>query len=448
MAKTRINCPNCRQPISADVEQLFDAGVDPSAKQKLLSGAYNLIQCPNCGYRGNLATPIVYHDPSKELLITFFPSEVGLPLNEQERVIGPLINQVVNNLPQEKRKGYLLRPQSSLTMQGLVERILEADGITREMLQAQQQRLNLLQRLANATDAGVRKEIASQEDNLIDSEFFGLLNRLVETSLMSGDQESARRLTELQQSLLPITTFGRELQGQAQEVEAAVASLREAGQGLTREKLLDLVIEAPNETRMSALVSMARPGMDYQFFQILSERIDRARGDERARLEQLREKLLELTRQVDQQVEARANQSRQLLSAILQSEDVTEATLQNLPGIDEFFLQELNAALEAARSKGDLEQMGKLQQVVDVLQQASEAPPEVALIEELLEAPDDAARQKALEENQDKITPEFLDALTNIVAQVEASDDQQLKERIKAVHRQALRFSMAKNLKG
>ena len=52
-----LTCPNCRQPILADVEQLFDVGVDPSAKQRFLSGAVNIVQCPNCGYQGSLATP-------------------------------------------------------------------------------------------------------------------------------------------------------------------------------------------------------------------------------------------------------------------------------------------------------------------------------------------------------------------------------------------------------
>jgi hypothetical protein len=447
MPKTRINCPNCRQPIVADIEQLFDVAQDPSAKQRLLSGAYNQIQCPNCGYQGSVATPIVYHDPEKELLLTFVPPDFGMSRDDQERMIGAQINQVVNKLPQEKRKGYLLRPQPALTMQGLVERILEADGITREMIQAQQQRLNLLQRLATASEEA-RAEIIKQEDENIDGELFTLLNRLAETSMMSGDQESARQLAALQQSLVQNSTFGHELQSQAQEVEAAMASLREMGQELTREKLLDLLIKAPNETRLNALVSMARPGMDYQFFQMLSDRIDRARGDGRTRLVELRERLLELTRQVDQQMEARANQSRQLLNSLLQSENIAEDTLQVLPGIDEFFLQELNAVLEAARKKGDLEQVGKLQQIVDVIQQASQPPAEVALIEELLEAPDDQTRRKIMENNQEKITPEFLDALTNLVAQVESSEDKALADRLKAVNREALRFSMARNLKG
>ena len=65
MPKTRINCPNCRQPVVAEIEQLFDIGADPQAKQKLLSGAVNVLQCQSCGYVGSLATPLVYHDPEK-----------------------------------------------------------------------------------------------------------------------------------------------------------------------------------------------------------------------------------------------------------------------------------------------------------------------------------------------------------------------------------------------
>jgi hypothetical protein len=446
MPKTRISCPNCRQPITADIEQVFDVNVDPSAKQRLLSGAINLVQCPYCGYQGNLATPIVYHDPDKELLLTFVPPEIGLPRDEQERLIGGLINQVVNNLPPEKRKAYILRPQSTLTVQGLIERILEAEGITKEMIQAQQQRLNLIQRLASATDPEVRAEIAKQEDKLIDAEFFGLLRRLAEASMMGGDQESARQLSDLQESLLPITTFGRELQAQSKEIEAAVKDLQAAGKQLDRDKLLDLVISAQNDTRLRALVSLTRPMMDYTFFQMLSERIDRARGDGRARLIEIREKLLKMTKDVDEQVEARKQEARNLLADILNEEDIGEAMLQTLPAVDEFFLQELNAAIETARKEGDLEKLGKLQKIIDVLQQVSSSPPEVALIEELLEAPDDQSRKQLIEQHKDEITPEFLSALANIASQVQGSDDKELAERVNALHRMALRFSMTRNM--
>ena len=36
----------------------------------------------------------------------------GERLLEQEKLVGPLITQVTNHLPAEKRKGYVLRPQS------------------------------------------------------------------------------------------------------------------------------------------------------------------------------------------------------------------------------------------------------------------------------------------------------------------------------------------------
>ena len=57
--------------------------------------------------------------------------------------------------------------------------------------------------------------------------------------------------------------------------------------------------------------------MDYQFFQLLTDRIDRARGDGRARLIELRDKLLELTREIDQQMEKRRIAARQQLDETL-----------------------------------------------------------------------------------------------------------------------------------
>ena len=147
MPQTRTSCPRCHQPIMADINQLFDTNIDPQAKQKILSGQFNVANCPNCGFQGTLSTPLVYHDPEKELLLTFFPPELGLPVNEQEKLIGPLINQAVNKLPLEKRKAYILRPQTMFTMQVMIEKILESDGITKEMIQNQEKKIALIREL-------------------------------------------------------------------------------------------------------------------------------------------------------------------------------------------------------------------------------------------------------------------------------------------------------------
>ena len=445
MPKTRINCPNCRQPIIADIDSLFDVGRDPTAKQKLLSGAYNIARCQSCGYQGNIASPIVYHDPAKELLLTYFPPELGMRRDDQERTIGALINQVVNSLSQEQRKGYLLRPQAVLTMQGMSERILEGDGITREMVQAQQQRLSLIQRLADATPEA-QVEILKQEDKMVDADFFALLSRLMEASVASNEEASVRMLTEVQKVVVEHTTFGQEVAAQNREVKAAVELLRAAGSGLTREKLLELVIEAPNDTRRSALASMARQGMDYTFFQLLSERIEQAAGEEKTRLGMVREQLLQVTREVDAQMEAHAAQVRGLIEQLVKTDKVEEAMAQVIQVVDDSFIQELNSQMEAAQKAGDQARLEKMNRIVAFLQQAS-APPGLELLEDLMAAPDEAARRQVLEANRDQVTPELVDLLMNLVSQVEKGGDPQMQERLRQVQRQVTRFSMEMQMK-
>ncbi len=447
MPKTRVNCPNCRQPIAAEIDQLFDVGADPAAKQRLLSGSFNIVQCPHCGYQGGLATPIVYHDPQKELLLTFFPPELNVPRNEQERLIGGLINQVINRLPAEQRKGYLLRPQANLTMQGLVERVLEADGITKEMLQAQQQRLNLLQRLLTITDQSVLAEVVKQEDKLMDRDFFSLMNRLVEAAMMGGDQQGAQSLLDLQKKLMPLTTVGRQVEEQNKEVEAAVHALEAVGKDLTREKLLDIVQNAPNDIQLSVTASLTRAGMDYQFFQLLSEKIDRARGAGRERLIELRDKLLKITGEIDKQMAVRSAESRKLLNKILQAPNITEAIQQSLPAVDDLFVQVLDEDMADARKAGDLGRLEKLQTVLNVLKQASAPPPELALIEELLAVEDEAGRRAWLETHRKEITPELMETMTALLAQAQNGEDEELLSHLQAAYRAVLRFSMEANLK-
>lgn len=449
MAQTQINCPNCKSPIMADVQQLFDVAQDPSSKSRLLSGFSNFVQCQVCGYQGALATPIVYHDPEKELLLTFVPAEIGLPHDEQERLLGSLINQVVNNLPAEKRKAYLFTPQAHLTMQGLVEKVLEADGITKEMIQAQQDKLEFLQKLSSTTNEEARLEMLKENENLVDADLFNLLTRLLQTAAATGDQESLNQLEEIQSLLIVNTEIGRQIQQQTDEVQAAVESLQEAGQELTREKLVDLVIEAPNEIRLSALVSLARPGMDYQFFQILSQRIDTADGVEQERLSTLREEILTLTEQIDEQVKQRSDAAQQLLDQILEAEDVTQAIQQNAPAIDEFFVQAVQQSLDEARQSGDLERSAKLSQLEELIRQAMAQPPEIEFLEELLEAEDEAARQELLDSNKDKVTPELFQMISGLMNQVtETNQDPVLVEKIKAINRQVLRYSMQSILQG
>lgn len=451
MAQIRTTCPRCNTPAMADVQQLVDVSTDPSLKQRLLNGSLNVMSCPNCGYQGMLSTPIVYHDPEKELLLTYFPPELGLPVNEQEKQVGPMITQVTNRLPPEKRKAYLLRPQSMFTFQTLVERILESEGITKEMIEDQQKRLRLLQRLLSTPEAETRAEIIKQEEDLIDESFFGLISRLAEAGMMQGDEGMTRALSAVHSEALALTKVGQQLKSQADEAQEAVRSLQEATKtegGLTREKLVDLVIAAPTETRVNTLVSLTRNGVDYKFFQLLSERIDKAEGAEKDRLLALRQQITEITARIDKQLQAQLDQGRKLLNTILSAKNMEEAIAEHAQEIDEFFVEALNNELEIARKDANLERIAKLNQINQILEKASAPPPEIALMEEMLQAADDDARRKILEANSEMITPEFIQLMAGLISQSEQQGQPpELLDQLQQAYRVALRYSMEQSMK-
>jgi hypothetical protein len=448
MAKTTISCPQCKQPVTADITRLFDVSQDPQAKQILLSGAYNLVQCPHCGYRGQAPVPIVYHDPDNELLLTFFPPELSVPVNQQEQMIGPMINKVMESLPMEKRKAYLFKPETMLTRQRLVERILEEDGITPEMLESQQKRLNFLQRLAS-TSPDVRAEVIKQEEELVDEELLMILGRLIQSAAAAGEEESTQVLAGLQQEILENTDYGREVLGQAQEQQAAIEALEKASkEGLTRQKLLDLIIDAADsEIRLATLVSMARGGLDYAFFQLLSERIQRASGDEQAKLTELREDLLEMTNEIDEAIKEQQELAGQLLDKILEREDIEEATMDALPSINEIFLDVLRSRINKARKEEDQGQLAKLQKVAGVIQKISAPGANIELIEQLIQAEDEQDVNAILDENEEELTDDFMQFLMNLLNQTQGQESQRATaEKLQQIYRQALRFTMKRNL--
>jgi hypothetical protein len=451
MPQTQIACPRCHQMIAANVEQLFDVTQDPQAKQRLLGGVSNMARCPHCGYQGRLATPIVYHDNDKELLLTYFPPELNVPLNEQERILGPQIKQVMDRLPPEKRKAYLLKPVPNLTYESMMQTILEKDGITPEMLKEQQDRVALIERLLQASAPDVRSEIIKQNNKLIDEQFFALFSRLAQSAAAGGQEPIARAMIDVQKQLLEETEFGRGLKESVGELEAATKSLQEVGQALTREKLLDIVLESQNDARVRAYATIARSGMDYQFFQLLSERIDKVSGEEKTRLESIREKLLDYTNEIDKQMEARYKQAQEFVESLLAKEDVVKAVRENLDGFTQDAVDIVNQMLRQASEKNDYTRMGKLQKMVEILREVS-TPPEVAFIEQLLDTPDDMALDKMLDENRDLINDQFMEALIGLVAQVDQASEQgnpeakALGEKLSKVYKSALRFSMQKNM--
>ncbi|MBO9308927.1 MAG: CpXC domain-containing protein [Chloroflexi bacterium] len=441
----QVACPSCRQPFAAQIEQIIDGGRDPRAKARLLSGQINVVRCPYCGYEFRLATPILYHDASKELLLVNVPMELGLPLAEQERVIGSLTQAIINSLPQEQRKGYLLMPRSTLTLQGMIETILEADGITREMLEARLNKLRLAEQFLQ-TDPAQWGALAQQHDSALDEEFFALLGASAEAALQDGRRDLAQAMLALRDQLLSLSSTGQRLMSNvaAQEalIQAVASDLNALGNQVSREKLLDLAIRYAQEEKadkLEVLVGLARPVMDYIFFQQLTARLEAADAPQRTLLSKLREQLLTLTQAVDQQSQALVQQAAQTLQTIVNSSDVDAAIRSRLDLIDDVFISVLSANIQNAEQRGDAAVASRLREVMErtmtILQE--DAPPAVRFVNELLLQPSAERARELLAARAAEFGRELLDVMTDLLNELSARGHSAALERLIALRQMA-----------
>jgi len=442
----QINCPNCGAPIQARIQQLLDAARDPSAKSRLLSGSLNRAQCAVCGFDGTIATPLVYHDPAHELLLTFVPVEINMKNADQERLIGQLINRVIDNLPAEERKGYLLQPQAVLTMQGLVERVLESEGISKEELEAQQAKMRLFEQLLRVPEEQL-PGFVSEHDTELDAAFFQLVSLTLQAT---ADPRAQEAMSGRLQVLLEQSSFGKRLQAQEAEIQAATESLRELSEGkLTREALLQLFLDAPNDDRITALTNLTRPALDYEFFQLLSNKLDKAEGGDKTRLESLRKQILEVTEEIDRIQQERASRSAALLKTMVEAEDTQAAVQQAIPLIDELFLGTLEANIQAARERGQEGMLNKLEQVNSLIQDQIQAslPPGIRLAQELLELESDEDRLKLLETRAGEIDDNLLGSLMQTSQRLEDSGQQEGAVELRNLYKAALKMKMKGSMK-
>lgn len=430
-----INCPNCGTPYPVQVFSIVDVGQDPVLKSLLLSGQLNMAVCPRCGTGGAISSPLLYHDPEHSFLGIYVPEQVEI--SRQQEVIGQLSKRLMDGLPPEARRGYMLTPKQFLSYQSLLEAVLENEGITREMMDRQRRQLQLLEQALTALQdpEGLRK-LATDRDADMDDEFFGLLQALTSSAAASGDRESMASLMELREQLIELTTWGQGVQKQ----RAAVSQLKA---NTTPSQLLDMVLAAENERVVDALITAGRPLADYGFFQELTQRAEAAkeRGDEAEaqRLVGLRSHILAFTQQLDQLQQAILQESTQLLSEILAANDISQAVAERAALIDQNFLSVLAANLDQAERQGATAAVKRLQEVWDAAVAAVQegAPPEFTLINRLLSAEYPGETRQLLSEHRDQVTDQLIETMGSLARQLEEQGDQELASRLRQIRSQA-----------
>jgi hypothetical protein len=182
------------------------------------------------------------------------------------------------------------------------------------------------------------------------------------------------------------------------------------------------------------------PVLDYQFLLLLSERIDKtAAGEERQKLEELRALVTELQEQQRQNGQATAAQVQEVLQAVLEAPDATDALRQYSDAIDETFLSLLAGNIERAEKNNATAAARRLREIydaaLDILQERM--PPEMRLINQLVNAQDKSAVRNLLEENRSLLSPDFVEALRQLEDDFRSRNAVDVADKLKSVRAQA-----------
>lgn len=410
----QIRCPRCQTPFVADIINVVDVSQHPELKAALLGGYLNRAQCPGCGAISVVNVPLVYHDPDKELLLVLLPSELNLSAEQQQRLIGRLVQAIMSYVPPEKRKGYFLRPQTILSMQRLVETILEADGVTPEMLAEQRRRLQLLEDLLRAKDDPAQlKALLEAHRSEIDYTFMATLTAVAQEAGLTGDPSGGEQILALRDQLL-------------QDPDLAARMPQRLSPDMTIDQVLEKVEPlAGDADALAAMVLVNRPFFDYAFFQALTAKIDQAKASGDAaraeRLADLRALILEEASRQDRALQAAQQEDLELIEELVNSPDPQAALREQLGRVDTMFLNSLSTAIESARRQGDVARSARLdglrQAILEIL--AEGMPPEMRLVNRLLGLESAQERQAALAQSAELLSDDLESLLQDLIAEMQ-----------------------------
>lgn len=414
--QTQISCPNCGTPYVADIHQIIDVGRQPQLKEMLLSGQLNFAVCPNCGAGGRIATPLLYHDPAHDLFMVHVPQEINMDQIRREELIGRFVQQIVNQTPMEKRRGYMLQPQTMLTMQSFMEKVWETEGVTPEMLARQQRQVELLRTLATAS-ADVQDFLIKDRSREIDETFFGILRAQIEATSQMNDSNLVNDLLNLQAKLMTQTEVGRRLEKQQIALHTLNRDAKKAG-GLSPQLLVTHIIaNESDEALVSTIALTGRAALNYEFFTKLTEEVDRREkaGNKNGakHLGQVRDNLLALQKEMQDATQQVLKEAQETLDDILSAADTDEAVVANLGRIDDAFMHVLEARLVHAEQSGrrdEVEKLNRIQQLL-IAQIQGETPPEVQLLTQLVSAPSKADRDRLMAASPDLLTNQLVEVI-------------------------------------
>jgi hypothetical protein len=304
-------------------------------------------------------------------------------------------------------------------MENLLNKLLELEGITPEMIEAQKAKVALLQQMVEAESDEALEALIKENEEVVDDEFFHLLTVNLQILQSSGQGAGLEKLMAVRDKLLELTEIGQKVKAQ----EGLVKALQEDP---SREALLDLLIKAPDKEAREVLLLVGRQMVDYLFFQKLTARIDAASDSaEKKHLSDLRQEVLDVRERLDEAERAMLEQRASLLRDLLLSSDPENLARRRMAEIDQPFLALLVSEMQEAQEEGNEEAVKSLQALWEILMRLSEEslPPVVRLLNRLMAVEDEGDIDKLLEANRALVTPEFVELLERAQAGMQEDEE-------------------------
>jgi hypothetical protein len=348
---------------------------------------------------------------------------------------------LMRKLPNEARKGYMLQPKQFMDWQRFIEQIWGFEGVTPEMLRRQRNQGELLQRLAGLANDRKALEIALERSrDLVDRDFFALLDRFLMMSSNQGQQAGVNALMALRATLMELTEVGQQIKVQQDKVRAILSGFTAT---TTRDEVLDKVLavwkEEESQELVNSLIGAIAPMIDYQFLLLITQRLESSTDEaERQHLEQLRQLAINLQEQQNATQQEMVQQMQQILQDVLQADDTAAKLREYADVIDEGFLSMLAANIQAAQRNRATAAARRLQQVYEqaLVILREQMPEEMRLLNEMIAAPDKAALTQLLKDNRAKFTKEFLASMQEVEGQLRDANRKEIADRLKSIRSQ------------
>lgn len=420
---TQVACPSCQTPLRVQIVNIIDADAQPQLKSILLGGRLNTGACPSCGTPVALAAPLVYHDMGKQFCFVHIPQQLLASANstEIEKFVGSVTNMLMNALPAEAPRGYLLAPRRFLTMQSLIEAVFEGDGVTKEMLDNQRKRVEIISAMLEAMQQGDHAlfEVVQKHSADMDEEFTSTLAAFLDASQMSGDQQGIAILSQLQSKL-----------AQFAGGEATFAY----------EQLIEQLLNAEDDTARKTIIVANQDVVDYTFFDIIKSRIEQAQhqSDEQrvAELTHIQEYVVTIYQELQAELEQAFINAGETLDALFVAEDLDAALHAHVAQFDDVFMNLVAGQITMAERAGDQATVERLTTIATRIPLIKEAAlsPEDRVVNALLGA-ENATRY--IRENITDITSAVVKRLNEVAEEYTTKGKTEEAERVRRIAREA-----------